>query len=460
MEISFLGACGTVTGSMYLITTDKKRKILVDSGVFQGEWEDLNHSTFPFDPCEIDYVILTHAHLDHIGRLPKLVKEGFEGKILGTPATLDLARIILMDAAKLQSEEFETQKKRNDRKGIETPEPLYTLEDAIATMSYFKPISGYDKEIEILEGVTIIWRDAGHILGSAFLEMTIDGHKVVFSGDLGNRKKPIIRDPESIKMKDAELIVVESTYGSRLHKSIEESKEEFLNALKETLPKGNVVIPSFAIERAQDLLYYIREFKEEGLLSKDVKVFLDSPLAISATNIFRAHKECFDDEARELLKQKRDLFSFPNLFFTRSKEASMEINNIKSGAIIIAGSGMCTGGRIKHHLKHNLWREECAVIFVGYQAAGTLGRRIVDGEEEVEIYGETVKVNAKIYTINGFSAHADQQEILDWVSSVDKNTKVVVTHGEEVERDTLAEKLKELGFNEILKPKLKDIITL
>jgi metallo-beta-lactamase family protein len=460
MEISFLGACGTVTGSMYLVTTDKKRKILVDSGIFQGEWEDLNHSSFPFDPYEIDYVILTHAHLDHIGRLPKLVKEGFEGKILGTPATLDLARIILMDAAKLQSEEFETQKKRNDRKGIETREPLYTLEDAIATMSYFKPISGYDKEIEILEGVTITWRDAGHILGSAFLEMTIDGHKLVFSGDLGNRNKPIIRDPESIKMKDAELIVVESTYGSRLHKSIEESKEEFLNALKETLPKGNVVIPSFAIERAQDLLYYIREFKEEGLLSKDVKVFLDSPLAISATNIFRAHKECFDDEARELLKQKRDLFSFPNLFFTRSKEASMEINNIKSGAIIIAGSGMCTGGRIKHHLKHNLWREECAVIFVGYQAAGTLGRRIVDGEEEVEIYGETVKVSAKIYTINGFSAHADQQEILDWVSSVDKNTKVVVTHGEEVERDALAEKLKELGFNEILKPKLKDVITL
>jgi len=460
MEISFLGACGTVTGSMYLITTDKKKKILVDSGIFQGEWEDLNHSSFPFDPYEIDYVILTHAHLDHIGRLPKLVKEGFEGKILGTPATLDLARIILMDAAKLQSEEFETQKKRNDRKGIETPEPLYTLEDAIATMSYFKPISGYDKEIEILEGVTITWRDAGHILGSAFLEMTIDGHKVVFSGDLGNRNKPIIRDPESIKRKDAELIVVESTYGSRLHKSIEESKEEFLNALKETLPKGNVVIPSFAIERAQDLLYYIREFKEEGLLSKDVKVFLDSPLAISATNIFRAHKECFDDEARELLKQKRDLFSFPNLFFTRSKEASMEINNIKSGAIIIAGSGMCTGGRIKHHLKHNLWREECAVIFVGYQAAGTLGRRIVDGEKEVEIYGETVKVNSKIYTINGFSAHADQQEILDWVSPVDKNTKVVITHGEEVERDALAEKLKELGFNEILKPKLKDIITL
>jgi metallo-beta-lactamase family protein len=460
MEISFLGACGTVTGSMYLITTDKKRKILVDGGVFQGEWEDLNHSSFPFDPYEIDYVILTHAHLDHIGRLPKLVKEGFEGKILGTPATLDLARIILMDAAKLQSEEFETQKKRNDRKGIETQEPLYTLEDAIATMSYFKPISGYDKEIEILEGVTITWRDAGHILGSAFLEMNIDGHKLVFSGDLGNRNKPIIRDPESIKMKDAELIVVESTYGSRLHKSIEESKEEFLNALNETLPKGNVVIPSFAIERAQDLLYYIREFKEEGLLSKEVKVFLDSPLAISATNIFRAHKECFDDEARELLKQKRDLFSSPNLFFTRSKEASMEINNIKSGAIIIAGSGMCTGGRIKHHLKHNLWREECAVIFVGYQAAGTLGRRIVDGEKEVEIYGETVKVNAKIYTINGFSAHADQQEILDWVSSVDKNTKVVVTHGEEVERDALAEKLKELGFNEILKPKLKDIITL
>ncbi|MDI6850884.1 MAG: MBL fold metallo-hydrolase [bacterium] len=460
MEISFLGACGTVTGSMYLITTNKKKKILIDAGVFQGEWEELNHSPLPFDPYEVDYIILTHAHLDHVGRLPKLVKEGFEGRILGTPATLDLARIILMDAAKLQMEEFETQKKRNERKGIETLPPLYELEDAIATMSFFKPISGYDKEIEISDGVTITWRDAGHILGSSFLEMTIDGHKVIFSGDLGNRNKPIIRDPESIKMKDAELVVIESTYGSRNHKGVEESKEELLKALIETLPEGNVVIPSFAIERAQDILYYIREFKESGLLDREVKVFLDSPLAISATNIFRAHKEVFDDEARELLKQKKDLFSFPNLFFTQTKEASMQINNIKNGAIIIAGSGMCTGGRIKHHLKHNLWREECAVVFVGYQAKGTLGRRIVDGEKEVEIYGETIRVNSKIYTINGFSAHADQQEILDWISAVNKNAKIVITHGEESERDVLAQKLEEAGFKDIIKPKLKDIITM
>lgn len=456
MNISFLGACGTVTGSLYLIETSSNKKILVDAGMFQGEFEDLNFEPFPFDPYEIDLILLTHAHLDHTGLIPKLVRNGFEGKILGTTPTLDLTRIILMDAAKLQSEEFESLEKRNLRKGIETREPLYTLEDAISAMSYFTPIRAYDEEIEIFDDLKVTWRDAGHILGSAFLEMNVDGRKVIFSGDLGNRNKPIVRDPESIKMKDADVIVVESTYGSRIHKSVEDSKEELLGALQDTLDKGNVIIPSFAIERAQDLLYYIREFKETGELRNDIKVFLDSPLAISATNIFRAHKEVFDDDARQLLKEKKDIFSFPNLFFTRSREASVQINNITKGAIIIAGSGMCTGGRIKHHLKHNLWRDECAVIFVGYQANGTLGRSLVDGAKEVEIYGETIKVNSRIFTINGLSAHADQQEILDWMDSLERDSQVFVTHGENTERDALAVKLQELGFRTVRKPALKE----
>jgi len=453
VEIKFLGACGTVTGSMYLIE-HRGKKILVDAGVFQGEYEEKNFEPFDFDPYEIDYILLTHAHLDHVGRLPKLVKEGFEGKIIGTSPTLDLARIILLDAAKLQHEEYETALRKNARKGKDTPEPLFTLEDAVATFSFFSTPAKYDQKIVLFDDFTVTFRDAGHILGSAFLEIETKDAKVIFSGDLGNRNKPIIRDPETIKMNDASHLIVESTYGSRNHKSVEESKEELKNAILKTVERGNVVIPSFAIERAQDLLYYIREFKESGEIPREIKVFLDSPLAISATNIFRAHREVFDDETRELLKRHEDPFSFPNLFFTRTKEASMEINNIKKGAIIIAGSGMCNGGRIKHHLKHNLWREECAVIFVGYQAKGTLGREIVDGAQEVEIYGETIKVNATIYTINGFSAHADQGILVNWISHLNKNANIVITHGEDPERDALEKRLRDEGYTNIIKPSL------
>ncbi|MEO0265101.1 MAG: MBL fold metallo-hydrolase [candidate division WOR-3 bacterium] len=459
MELTFLGACGTVTGSMYLLVF-KNKKILIDCGIFQGEFDEENYKTLPFDPYELDYVILTHAHLDHVGRLPKLVKDGFQGKILGTAATLDLARIILMDAAKLQAEEYEVQVKRNQRRGIETPEPLYTLEDAISAITLFAPPLKYDTEYEIFDGLKITLRDAGHILGSSFLELSANKTKIIFSGDLGNRNKPIIRDPETIKMKDANYLVIESTYGSRNHKGIEESVEELKNAIQNTVEHGNVLIPAFAIERAQDLLYYIREFKERGEIPKETKVFLDSPLAISATNIFMAHREVFDDETRELLKQHKDPFSFSNLFFTRSKESSMAINNIKKGAIIIAGSGMCTGGRIKHHLKHNLWREECSVVFVGFQAKGTLGREIVDGAEEVEIYGETIAVKASVYTINGFSAHADQKILVEWVQDLNKDCKIIVTHGEENERDALVNKFLELGFKEVKKPKLYEKINL
>jgi len=446
MKIKVLGAAKTVTGSCYLIEYQNK-KILVDCGMFQGHDEHLNYEPFGFEPSELDMVLLTHAHLDHSGRLPKLVREGFEGRILSTSATLDLARIMLLDAAKLQEEEAETTSRRNLRRGMEPVEPLYDVGDAIETVSFFGPGVKYDTRLEIYPGLYVTFRDAGHILGSSFLEIEADGKRLIFSGDLGNRDKPIVRDPESPKLHDVDHIFIESTYGNRLHKSIEESKHELLNAIKDTFERGgNVIIPSFAIERAQDLLYFIREFKETGEISRDTKVFLDSPLAIQATKIFRAHRECFDDEANELLKQHKDPFNFPGLVITRNVEASKEINKIESGAIIIAGSGMCTGGRVKHHLKHNLWREECSVIFVGFQAKGTLGREIVDGKDEVEIYGERIKVRAKIYTINGFSAHADRDILLDWLAKTNPRGVVHPVHGEEETINIFEKSINELGY--------------
>ena len=446
MKIKVLGAAKTVTGSCYLIEYQNK-KILVDCGMFQGHDEHLNYEPFGFEPSELDMVFLTHAHLDHSGRLPKLVREGFEGRILSTSATLDLARIMLLDAAKLQEEEAETTSRRNLRRGMEPVELLYDVGDAIETISFFGPGVKYDTRLEIYPGLYVTFRDAGHILGSSFLEIEADGKRLIFSGDLGNRDKPIVRDPESPKLHDVDHIFIESTYGNRLHKSIEESKHELLNAIKDTFERGgNVIIPSFAIERAQDLLYFIREFKETGEISRDTKVFLDSPLAIQATKIFRAHRECFDDEANELLKQHKDPFNFPGLVITRNVEASKEINKIESGAIIIAGSGMCTGGRVKHHLKHNLWREECSVIFVGFQAKGTLGREIVDGKDEVEIYGERIKVRAKIYTINGFSAHADRDILLDWLAKTNPRGVVHPVHGEEETINIFEKSINELGY--------------
>jgi len=446
MKIKVLGAAKTVTGSCYLIEYQNK-KILVDCGMFQGHDEHLNYEPFCFEPSELDMVLLSHAHLDHSGRLPKLVREGFEGRILSTSATLDLARIMLLDAAKLQEEEAETTSRRNLRRGMEPVEPLYDVGDAIETISFFGPGVKYDTRMEIYPGLYVTFRDAGHILGSSFLEIEADDKRLIFSGDLGNRDKPIVRDPESPKLHDVDHIFIESTYGNRLHKSIEESRHELLNAVKDTFERGgNVIIPSFAIERAQDLLYFIREFKETGEISKDTKVFLDSPLAIQATKIFRAHRECFDDEANELLKQHKDPFNFPGLIITRNVEASKEINKIESGAIIIAGSGMCTGGRVKHHLKHNLWREECSVVFVGFQAKGTLGREIVDGKNEVEIYGERIKVRAKIYTINGFSAHADRDILLDWLAKTKPRGVVHPVHGEEDTINIFEKSINELGY--------------
>ncbi len=450
MKITPLGAAGTVTGSMYLFETDSGHRFIVEAGLFQGHDEKLNYEELPFDPAEIDYIVVSHVHLDHIGRLPLLVKKGFKGHIVSTPANRDLASIMLMDAAHVQEEEYQHQLKRGIRRGELPPEPLYDIEDVILTMAKFDKTVNYEGRYYLYDDVVITFRDAGHILGSSFLEMEIEGKKIVFSGDLGNKGKPIVRDPETPFMESPDLVMIESTYGNRDHRSVEESVEEFKEAIVSTLKRGgNVVIPSFALERAQDLLFYIREFKEQGVIPESTPVFLDSPLAINATKIFLAHTECFDEETLEILRSGKDPFRFPGLHFTRSSNDSKKINNLEGGAIIIAGSGMCNGGRVKHHLKHNLWREESSVIFVGYQAKGTLGRRIVDGEREVEIYGERIVVKAKIYTINGFSGHAGRSTLLEWADSIKGKNRILVVHGEPEQSAALADGLKELGYQKV-----------
>ena len=360
--------------------------------------------------------------------MPKLVKEGFKGEIIATRATFDLAKIMLRDSAKIQEEEV---------KKKERAVALYTSEDVENTIEKFSTPVKYDEEISIGK-IKAKFKDAGHILGSAFIEIEAEGKKITFSGDLGNKGKPIVRDPE--KPNKAEFLILESTYGDRNHKSIKESVNELREAIVNTIERGgNVVIPSFALERTQDILYFLREFFEKGLLL-ECKVFVDSPLATSATEIFLAHPECFDSKTLEVFR-KKDPFDFPNLRFTRRVIESKQIYHIKSGAVIIAGAGMCTGGRVLHHLKHNLAREECSIVFVGFQAEGTLGRKIIEGAKAVEILGEKVKVRAKIYTINGFSAHADQSQLVEW-AKLTKAKRIFLVHGEERQAKLLSMRLK------------------
>ncbi len=448
MKLTFLGGAGTVTGSKHLFEVNGT-KFLVDCGMFQGRDEDLNERPLPVSPSEIRYVVLTHAHIDHCGYLPRLVRDGFEGTVVCTRATADVAKIMLRDGAKIQEEEAKVSNRRRKRRGLPPVEPLYLPADVDRTFSLPWRRTRYGVPVELEPGVRLTFRDAGHILGSAFLEMELrEGTRsvrVVVSGDLGNLNKPIVRDPQPVQMDSPDLVLIESTYGSRNHKLLDDSLEEFKRAVQKTLRRGgNVVIPSFALARAPDILYYLREFHDAGELPR-CSVFLDSPLAISAVKVFKRHPECFDRETLELLRRKEDPLSLPGLRFTRSAKASVEINRIEGGAVIIAASGMCLSGRIKHHLKHNLWRKESSVIFVGYQARGTLGRAIVDGKDRVNIYGEEVVVRARVYTINGLSAHADRYGLLEWSKTVKGTPEFVVVHGEEEESRSLSLALQEKG---------------
>lgn len=433
------GAARTVTGSCHLIEA-KGIKVLIDCGMFQGGDEEKNYEPFPFDPKEIDFLILTHAHIDHCGRIPLLVREGFRGKILCTKPTAQIARIMLLDAAKVMHETYRSRLKKAERLGEVVNPPLYEEMDVLESFDYFHhPYLEYGKFYDLAPGFRFRLGDAGHILGSAFVELEIDGKKITFSGDLGNRDKPIVRDPHPPDR--ADFVFIETTYGDRNHRSFKESKEEFEDAVLKTLYRGgNVLIPSYALERAQDILFVLREMYERDILP-ECQVFLDSPLAINATKIFLQNPEFFDEETYRIFKE-RDPFNFPYLKFTREVEESQKINDIKSGAIIIAGSGMLTGGRILHHLKHNLWREECSLIFVGFQPKGTLGRKIIEGADKVRILGEEIAVRAEIYTINGFSSHADQRELGEWLSHA-KPKKAFLIHGEVEKMEAFGDYIRE-----------------
>jgi len=446
------GATQEVTGSCHVLELADV-KIMIDCGMFQGEDEQKNEADFGFDASSIDYLLLTHAHLDHVGRVPKLVKEGFKGKIFATSATMDLAEIILLDSSKIMNEDFETRYKKALRKGkaSKLSKPLYDPIDVDKTFREIEWVNPeYDEYYNLCEGVSFIYRNAGHILGSAFIELSYmdksDSHTIVFSGDIGNDNDLVL--PDLQKCDKTQTLYVETTYGDREHQSIDMTIKEFKEVVIKTLDNnGNVLIPSFAVERTQELLCILRDMHEKGELPK-CKVFLDSPMATRATDVYRNYVEELSSQCQHNVKEDGTVFNFDSLVYTLTAEASRAINAIKSGAIIIAGSGMCNGGRITHHFKHRIWNDKNAVIFVGYQAAGTLGREIVEGAKWINVYGEDIIVKASIHTINGFSAHADQKGIIEWISKMQNLTKVFLVHGEKEAQEHFKETLKErLGLD-------------
>jgi len=448
MKISFHGAAQEVTGSCHLLQIGDTR-LLVDCGLFQGsrEIEEDNAGDFGFDPSEIDYLLLTHAHLDHCGRIPLLAKRGFRGEIITTAASRELARLVMLDAAHLQEEdaEWQNRKARRHNRQAHPIEPLYDTLDALNALDYFGRTARLGETLSLDDYLRVTFLDAGHILGSACILVEAGQGKgkkrILFSGDLGQGDRPILRDPASPPK--ADIVVMESTYGDRPHKQLNPSVHELYDAIKDTFQRGgNVIIPSFALERSQEILYYLREGVRDGVLPGSTQVFLDSPMAISATEIFRRHPECYNKETAQLFASGADPFSLPGLHMTRETAESMAINRISGGAVIIAGSGMCTGGRVRHHLKHNLWRRDSSVIFVGYAARGTLGRRIVDGAKSVRLFGEEMPVHASVYTIGGFSAHADQHKLLEWHAQTGAPDTTFLVHGEPDAMQALAGKLK------------------
>jgi len=447
MKLSFHGADRDVTGSCHLVETGKSN-ILIDCGLFQGSraLNEENADPFGFDAGSIDHLLLTHAHLDHCGRIPLLAKRGFKGEIITTSASRELARLVMLDSAHLQEEDAQRRSTRHARHPDDrhTPGPLYTTLDAMGSASLFGRAADYGTPLDICSGVRATFFDAGHILGSAsiLLETEEGGitKRIVFSGDLGHSGGPLLNPPAPPP--SAEYVVMETTYGDRLHEARNDSVEKLYTIIIETLTRGgNVIIPTFALERAQELLFYLNRGVAADRLPPSIQVYLDSPMAISATDIFARHPECLKPEAAALFRDGQDPFHCPGLHFTRETADSMAINKIKSGAIIMAGAGMGTGGRIQHHFKHNLWRPECSIVFVGYAARGTPARAIIDGAKSVRMFGEDIAVRAHIESIGGFSAHADQQGLLAWRNAIKEVETTFLVHGDHPVMQTFAKLL-------------------
>jgi len=460
MKITFLGAAKTVTGSNFLVE-GAGRKFLVDCGMYQGSATDEleNSDPFAFNVYDIDFMLLTHAHIDHSGRIPKLYNEGYRNPIYATKATCDLCAIMLPDSGHIQEMEVEWKNRKRLRKGENALPPLYTAEEAAKSLEVFCPVQ-YDQLIEIDENIHVRFNDAGHMLGSAIIEVWIKENgnqkKIVFTGDLGNNDIPLLSSPTMID--DTDYLVMESTYGNRLHLRNDDKAEIFLNIVGQTLEKGGtVVIPSFAVGRTQEILYELNKIKDdehdEAFYEKyrklmTVPVYVDSPLAISATEVFRENMNLFDEETQELIASGDNPLEFPGLEFTRTADESKELNTKEESSIIISASGMCEVGRIKHHLKHNLWNPNSTILFVGYQAPGTLGRKLIDGAKKVKIFGEEIAVNARIEYIEGYSGHADQEWLMNFVYSfIKKPTHIFLVHGEPEGQIVLKEKLEKDARN-------------
>lgn len=463
MNIQFCGAAKMVTGSNILIET-KKYKILVDCGMFQGnkKVEAMNFEEFPYNPSEIDYLILTHAHIDHSGRIPKLVKEGFRGRILSTKPTYDLCKIMLLDSAKIQEADVEWENRKRQRADKKPIEALYTMAEAEFSLRFFEDYL-YEQMITINEDIQLRFKDAGHVLGSAIVELWIkeDGEtlKLVFSGDLGLPNKPIINNPEYID--EADYLIVESTYGDTIHEGLGESTEKLIDIINKTVLRGGtVIIPSFAVGRTQELIYELNKYYEYNQEIEEhmrIPIYVDSPMAVEATNAFQANSSSFDDEAKNLILKGDNPFVFSNLRYVKDQKESMALNKYTFPKVIISSSGMATGGRVRHHLKHNLWDERNSLVFVGYQAEGTLGRIILNGAKRVKILGEEVAVKAEIYDLEGLSGHADQIMLLDWIRKIkSKPQKIFIVHGEAESAKALSEKIEEEFKIETIIPNIQD----
>lgn len=453
MELNFFGACQCVTGSCHMLKIGNKT-ILLDCGLYQGrDGDGGKNQNFEFNPAEIDLMILSHAHIDHSGRIPLLYKNGFKGEILCTKATNELCLVMLPDSGHIQEMEAQWENKKLKRKGLETTQPLYSSKDAEECLKLFKGYP-YNEEIKPFDGLTIVFRDAGHLLGSAIIELQVEEKgaspvKLVYTGDLGNVNIPLINDPTFIG--DADYVIMETTYGDKVHNNFKDVLKELASIVKETFDRGgNVIIPSFAVGRTQEVIYALNNYFDKEML-KNLSVYVDSPLAEKATRIFENNREYFDPEAKEMEKYDDNILGFEGLKYTHSAEESMKLNEVQKGMVIISTSGMCDAGRIKHHLKHGLWIRENSIVFVGYQAEGTLGRKILDGNKMVKIFGEDISVAATIYNLQGLSGHADRNGLINWVEHMKIKPKgIFLVHGDSDAQKSFKELLDSKEYKSVI----------